>query len=79
MKVAVLPRTVSVPTSTASRDTDADLPLMPAEVLGNQYLNIRIDREFCGVENHSPKHQEGSGNDDRPPVSGAVIDDADDR
>ncbi|MDB5604207.1 MAG: hypothetical protein JWP25_1107, partial [Bradyrhizobium sp.] len=53
--------------------------LTPWQILGNQTLYIRIDRESRGIEGRGSKHQQRAGNNDRPPIASAEIDNSNDR
>ncbi len=53
--------------------------LMPRQILGNQSFDIRIDRESRDIEGGRSQHQQRAGNDNRPPIAGAEIDNSDDR
>jgi hypothetical protein len=47
--------------------------------LGNQTLYIGIDQESRGIEGRGSKHQQRAGNNDRPPIASAEIDNSNDR
>jgi hypothetical protein len=53
--------------------------LTPWQILGNQTLYIRIDRESRGIEGRGSKHQQRAGNNDRPPIASAEIGNSNDR
>ena len=55
------------------------LALTPWQILGNQALYIRIDRESRGIEGRGSKRQQRAGNNDRPPIASAEIDNSNDR
>src|SRR3979490_102486 len=53
--------------------------LTPWQILGDQTLYIRIDRESRGIEGRGSNHQQRAGNNDRPPIASAEIDNSNDR
>jgi hypothetical protein len=47
--------------------------------LGNQTLYIRIDRESRSIEGRGSQQQERAGNNGRPPIASAEINNSNDR